>query len=161
MGGKMKRPQNMQRLNLARFGISLEIPADWQGNPAEQCLVQVFAPEENNYSANLCFNLYPEEPVNQSLMQELMAGSAQQQAQTLPEFKQSRLESLEIGGQPALLREYAYRYAGPDLRLVQLQALVRAGPARLWVITASSLEELAPKYIPLIEGIIKSLTFTA
>jgi hypothetical protein len=151
----------MQKLNLAHLGISLEIPADWQANPAEQCLAQVFAPQENNYSANLCFNLYPEEPVNQSLMQELMEGSAQQQARTLPEFKQARLENLEIGGQPALLREYTYRYTGRDLRLVQLQALVLAGPARLWVITASSLEELAPKYIPLIEGIIKSLSFTA
>ncbi len=157
----MQHPENKVRLNLARFGISLEIPPDWQANPAEQCLVQIFAPKENNYSANLCFNLYPEEPVSPNLMQELMAGSAQQQAQTLPEFKQTRLESLAIGGKPALMRQYAYRYAEVGGHLVQLQALVLVDPARLWVITASSLEELAPKYLPLIEEIIKSLTFPA
>jgi hypothetical protein len=153
----------MNRFTDHSLGISIEAPPEWSGMKDGPLNLDLFAPEEEDYSAHVSLDLKHVDPPDSQgdwfvrLVEQtyFKGGLGLEQYQLVEGFE------LELDGHPGFLARYEWISEEIGSHFSQVDTLVLMSPTSLLEIHGFSLKKLEEKYIPIFLYIIHSIRFVS
>ena len=141
------------------INIQLNMPDDWTTAKNEQFPLILFAPQENDYRANMTVSVRELKPPTQEHFEELIKKTRIEHEQDYKGFDLIEEDKWMQDEFPAYQEVYHWNSDEEDIPLTQIFALIMTGTDALYSIHCTTLQSLEATHLPQFKAIIKSLEF--
>jgi hypothetical protein len=139
--------------------IQMELPEGWTTSKNEQFPLILFAPQENNFRANMTFSIRELKPPTQEHFEDLIGKTRVEHEQDYKDFALIEEEKWMQDEFPAYQEVYHWTSDEGDIALTQIFALMMTGPDALYSIHCTTLRSVESTYLSQFKSIIKSFEF--
>jgi hypothetical protein len=141
------------------LALSLDVPAGWSGLRDEHFPLTLLAPEEHGYQAHMSFMAQQLVPPTEARLEQLVRDTYQSGSIQLPAYRLLDLQKRTVDAEPAFSVRYQWEPAEIGQALTQLDLLILARAATVYVVHCYTLQQLQGGYLPVFEQIIDSIRF--
>jgi hypothetical protein len=141
------------------FGVDLTVPSDWVRVEPDAFPVAFVAPEEHGYRTTLTLSNAGFDPPTPEGLAAVLAATRAGQREEYDGFELLGEEETEVDGRWAYLERYRWNATEPAASVTQVLGLVMIQPGSLVQLDGACLSFLAGRYVPMLEGIVRSIRF--
>jgi hypothetical protein len=139
--------------------IQLEMPKSWTTAKNEQIPLIIFAPQENDFRANMTVTMRELKPSTQEHFEDLIRKTRVDHEADYKGFTLIEEAKWMQDDFPAYQEVYHWNSDEDNIPLTQIFALIMTGPDALYSIHCTTLRSLEATYLPPFKAIIKSFEF--
>jgi hypothetical protein len=149
---------NLEPFTEPTIRTSLLVPQNWQLGRTEEFQLVCVGVEEQGFRANFAIAIDIVGEVDPPTLEEIGAVTLETIRNNYKDFGLHEEGEIQVDGRKAITRVFSWFEPAYNFKVMQRQTVIERG-RNIYTVSATTLENLGTKYMPLMDKMLDSLTF--